>query len=178
MDERKLERQVRRAYEYGRLAWAFRQAMIVVPIGLSWLVGGASVPRGGVASFALITFIVVSGYFRSALGRGAAAGAWVGLAPTILSLAMRSPDSMLEADRYLFCVSGSVVLGAVAGVWLGIRAAHAGGHGFAAAAIASAILSVAAGRWALDIGSIFGFYAGALLLGVPIYMRESSISTH
>lgn len=164
-------RAARRAYERGRWRWSTARSLEVLPIALSALILGADPSVTVALAGALFAACTLGGWWRRDVGRGAVAGAWVGLAPILIGGGMLFVDGGLtEAQCAAFCLTGSVCLGALAGLTLARRAAGASnGLAYAAAATLSALGAASLGCAAIGFGTIFGLGLSLILVGAPAY---------
>ncbi len=166
----------RRAYEWGRARWAAARALLAFPIAFTLL--AVHTPWASVLLLASFLFAatLVLGWWRSAAGRGAVAGMFVGLIPVAVGLGMRAMPAMSQAQCYLFCTSTSLVLGSVAGFVLGRMAAQDAKLApyFGSAALFTAASAMTVGCIALGFGSLAGLGIGMVGVGLPAYALNTS----
>lgn len=170
MDDSARRRKLRRAYERGRLRWAMVRGGLAWPVSLSLLLIGVSIPVVLGVGGLLWSTIAFAAWWKSAAGRGALAGAYMGILPVGVGLVMNSwPWPMTELECWWFCSLSSSISGAIAGGWL-VRSAAAQSdlrYVYAIASTVTGLMSVVIGCTTIGFGSLAGFTVGAFAVGLP-----------
>jgi hypothetical protein len=170
MTESALEAEARRSYEWGRLAWGWKRAVIVAaPSGLALLIcTNLAATAGCVVLLALLVTVL---FWRGReFAEGVRPGLLAGLVPFVLPLASQASGYFCSATVCLVlptvCVAGGIVGGAALGLQ-GRRpfAAHLG-FWTSAFLVTAALGSV--GCLMAGLAGIAGLAAGLLVGAAPV----------
>jgi hypothetical protein len=170
VDEGRLVRRARRAYEAGRFEAALRLAAWVVPmVAVSAITGGhlRSTALTGVTLVALVTALAWRGGDE---GRGVRRGLVAGLGPLLLPVAVRACGHSCTDGACLLFPTACIAGGAIAGVAVALLASTS----FTArprllvSAFATAFLTGSLGCVLLGLGGIAGMTAGMALGASPL----------
>jgi hypothetical protein len=157
----------RRAYERGRVRWAFGRTVAAVAIAAIALAGCPAPGGPAVCIAALGACLGVCLWRGGAWGRGAQLGFVAGLAPCLLPAAVRAAHACGGVSCLTLpavCLPAGVVAGLVLG-WRGVRA-H-GDRRFWLAATVTAVLAGAIGCLAAGLAGLGGMALGILAGAAP-----------
>ena len=170
--ERELAARARRAYELGRLGFAARVLMYVVPIVALAFMSAAPATMGmvGIAGF-LGIFAVGMIWYGGAPGRAVGPGLLAGMIPLVVSIVLRATDYCCMGGACSpLCLPVCMSAGLVAGIGVGLRASEEteGRSGFALSGVLFAALTGALGCVGMGLWVVGGMAAALALASAPL----------
>ncbi len=171
-----LERLARRAYERGRLRYAFVLAARLLPV-LAVMVGSCQVLALAGVSGSLLVLAAVGLWWRGqAYGRAVAPGVGAGLVPLGATLSAAALGHLGPAlTCWQVCLTVCVTAGSLAGLVVGHRTAQQGSdrRSFLLSAGAIAVLVGMPGCAFAGAAGIIGMFLGLAAVSTPLALRSS-----
>ena len=171
-----LEARARRAYEWGRLAWALKRALLVAALsGLALLTCTNVVPPAGCV--VLLALLVAALLWRGQeFAEGVRPGLLAGLVPFVLPLVSQATGYLCSDTVCLVlptvCVAGGVVGGAALGV---LAKRPFGEHvGFWIAAVSVTAVLGSVGCLMAGLAGIGGLAVGLLAGAAPVLVARTA----
>ncbi len=167
------ERRAGRRYELGRVRWAARMLLFVLPVpAIALLIGRPALLVLFTASaLALLAFALAFTHLRyeRAVLSGIIAGLPALLLPWIFNA---SGEVCIAGSCFDLCIPSCLVSGALAGLWAAFRAAKEERHwSFWFAALLAAGLTGALGCSVAGKGGMLGLVAGLVAGTAPVLVR-------
>jgi hypothetical protein len=174
--ESALQARARRAYEWGRAAWALKRALLVAALpGLALLT--SSNPLATVGCVVVLVFLVSALLFRGQeLAEGVRPGLLAGVVPFVLPIVSQATGYFCSATVCLVLPSVCVAGGVVGGVALGVQGRRPiGAHwGFwiSAFSVTAALGSV--GCLMAGLAGLAGLAVGLLVGAAPVLVARAA----
>ena len=173
MTDVQLERRGRWVYEFGRLGWASHVLLFILPLLL--VARGVGRPAGLVLGLggALSLFALGLAALHQRYARAVLAGVLAGLPALVLPLVLRNADILrLGGAAVDPCIPASILSGAMAGVFVSLRAVGEKHQlSFWLAAVVTTALTGTLGCSVAGSAGVLGLMAGVVAGTAPVVLR-------